>query len=122
MFLHVSVILFTGGVCPIACWTTLPGPEAGTPTRADTPPGPGTLPTSAVHAGRYGQQAGGTHPTGMQSCGFFYIYRYTSTVKVTKLFTACGMLHFPRPLKSIKRKSISKIFSVFHINAKKKSS
>ena len=31
------------------------------------PPGPGT-PPSAVHAGRYGQQAGGTHPTGMQSC------------------------------------------------------
>ena len=28
---------------------------------AGTPPGP-------VHAGRYGQQAGGTHPTGMHSC------------------------------------------------------
>ena len=36
------------------------GPEAGTP-QDQTPP-------SAVHAGRYGQQAGGTHPTGMQSC------------------------------------------------------
>ena len=33
--LHVSVILFTGGVCPIACWDTHPpGPEAATP-----PPG-----------------------------------------------------------------------------------
>ena len=43
-------------------YTTIPlGPEAG------TPPGPDT-PTSAVRAGRYGQQAGGTHPTGMQSC------------------------------------------------------
>ena len=41
------------GVCPIACWDT-PG--------ADTPP-PGT-----VHAVRYGQQAGGTHPTGMYTC------------------------------------------------------
>ena len=30
-------------------------------------PRPGT-PTGAVHAGRYGQQAGGTHPTGMHSC------------------------------------------------------
>ena len=30
---------------------------------AVTPP-----PPSAVHAGRYGQQAGGTHPTGMKSC------------------------------------------------------
>ena len=35
--------------CPTACW--------------DTPPSP-----AAVHAGRYGQQAGGTHPTGMQPC------------------------------------------------------
>ena len=34
-----------------------------------TPPGPGT-PPSAEHAGRYGQCAGGTHPTGMQSCCF----------------------------------------------------
>ena len=38
------------------------------------PPGPGTSPgrythpPGAVHAGRYGQQAGGTHPTGMHSC------------------------------------------------------
>ena len=34
---------------------------AGTPPRQVHPPG-------AVHAGRYGQQAGGTHPTGMHSC------------------------------------------------------
>ena len=26
------------------------------------------LPPGAVHAGRYDQQAGGMHPTGMQSC------------------------------------------------------
>ena len=32
-----------------------------TPPEADTPPG-------TVHAGRYGQQAGSMHPTGMQSC------------------------------------------------------
>ena len=31
------------------------------------PPGEQT-PPCAVHAGRYGQQAGGMHPTGMQSC------------------------------------------------------
>ena len=38
--------------------------------RPGTPSGPGTPPTppGAVHAGRYGQQAGGTHPTGMHSC------------------------------------------------------
>ena len=37
-----------------------------------TPLGPGTpseqTPPCAVHAGRYSQQAGGMHPTGMQSC------------------------------------------------------
>ena len=39
------------------------------------PPSPGQVhhpprytPPGAVHAGRYGQQAGGTHPTGMHSC------------------------------------------------------
>ena len=32
MFLHVSVILVTGGGLPIACWDTHPpGPDAGTP-------------------------------------------------------------------------------------------
>ena len=41
-------------------------PEAGTPApQAGTPPG--RYPPGAVHSGRYGQQAGGTHPTGMHS-------------------------------------------------------
>ena len=35
-----------------------------TPPVADTP--------RAVHAGRYSQQAGGMHPTGIQSCKFIY--------------------------------------------------
>ena len=63
-------------------------PRAGTPLRQVHPrqvhplgrftpgrynPWAGNLPGRytppiAVHAGRYGQQAGGTHPTGMQSC------------------------------------------------------
>ena len=66
--------------------------EANTPPEADTPPWKQTPPESrhppwkqtptgsrhplprkqtlpeAVHAGRYGQQSGGMHPTGMQSC------------------------------------------------------
>ena len=47
------------GVCPIACW------YAHTP--ADIPLG---RPPCAVHACMLGagQQAGGTHPTGMHSC------------------------------------------------------
>ena len=36
-------------------------PKAGTPPWAGTAPG-------AVHAGRYGQQVGGMHITGMHSC------------------------------------------------------
>ena len=37
-------------------------PQEQTPLGADTPP------PCAVHAVKYGQQAGGMHPTGMQSC------------------------------------------------------
>ena len=68
MFLHLSVILFMGEYL---------GP--GTPPRqVPLPPGPGTPPRTryppdqvpplwAVHAGRYDQQVGGMHPTGMHS-------------------------------------------------------
>ena len=38
-------------------------PQAGTPSPGRYTPSP-----RAVHAGKYGQQAGGTHPTGMHSC------------------------------------------------------
>ena len=84
-----------GGVCLIACWDTPPPDQRQVPpgnrppsSRADTPrtdipaeqtppeqthppeqtPWQQTPPPRAVHAGRYGQQAGGTYPTGMQSC------------------------------------------------------
>ena len=51
MFLHLSVILSTGGVSALL--------HAGIhPPWADTPPD--TM--------GYGQQAGGTHPTGMHTC------------------------------------------------------
>ena len=60
----MSVILFTGeeGLPHCMLGYTPQGP--GTPLRDQAPPPP----PSTVHAGRYGQQAGGTHPTGMQSC------------------------------------------------------
>ena len=90
-----------GGVCPIAFWHTLPPdqrqapmppeqtpspphplPGSRPPPRSGTLLGPGTprtriplgadTPPQTVHAGRYGQQAGGMHPTGMQSCLFTY--------------------------------------------------
>ena len=48
IFLHLSVILFTGGVCLSACWdaTTPPGPGRHPPprTRQTPPPGPGRHP------------------------------------------------------------------------------
>ena len=66
------------GYLPPGVDTPLPGaetpvPGAGTP-RSRHPPGAGTpqehTPPGAVHAGRYGLQAGGMHPTGMHSCFF----------------------------------------------------
>ena len=61
------------GVCPIVCWDTTPPGKADLPSptgRADppSPPPAGQTPPHAVHAGGYGQQEGGMHPTGMQSC------------------------------------------------------
>ena len=78
IFLHMYVILFMGDVCLSACWDThlLPGadppPQKQTPPQSRHPHRADTqweqTPPRAVHAWRYGQQAGGMHPTGMQSC------------------------------------------------------
>ena len=116
VFLHVSVILFTGGCLgrhPLRSrhppgrhptWADTPQEQTAprqTPPPGQTPPGqkppcadnpleqtppPGadtpsgadispqsihpsrSRPPHAMHAGRYGQQAGSTHPTGIQSC------------------------------------------------------
>ena len=87
-----------GGVCPIACWDTRPEtrgrhppwtrgrhpPRDQTPPRTRQPPGPETPqdqtslgpdlpgtrnPSVQTHtAGRYGQQAGSMHPTGIHTC------------------------------------------------------
>ena len=71
-----------GRYTPQAGTTPQQVPLAGTPPWQAHPLWPGTPPPSryirtppsarypprAVHAGRYGQQAGGTHPTGMHSC------------------------------------------------------
>ena len=40
--------------------------------RQASPPGADTPSPSAVHAGKYGQQTGGTHPTGKQSCQYLH--------------------------------------------------
>ena len=85
MFLHLSVILFTGGLpqCMLGYHPlpkqAPPPPRAGTPwekapPRAGTPTGTGT-PTGSRHplgTGTPSQQmatvADGTHPTGMHCC------------------------------------------------------
>ena len=56
-----------GGSASVHAWIPPPPSGAGTPPRTRYPPGAGT-PPGAEHTGRYGQRAGGTHPTGMQSC------------------------------------------------------
>ena len=66
MFLHVSVILLTGRVCPSACWDTHPAgpdPPGADPPVPDTPRSrpprrrpPRSRSPQAVQAGRYGNK------------------------------------------------------------------
>ena len=58
------------GVCLIACWDTPPPRDQRQAFQAPPP--------STVHAGRYGQQAIGTHPTGLHSClkVYFLTFKY----------------------------------------------
>ena len=101
-----SRILFTGGGVSASLYAGIhppPGAEAGTPQEQtpprdqrqvpppeQTPPTTGRRPSGAdplgaVHAGRYREQAGGTHPIGMQSCfrdaksTFWEIFSVTAT-------------------------------------------
>ena len=95
MFLHLSVILSRGGqgVCHTHPWADTPWADTPSPW-ADTLPGqrplarhplgihpPGHTPPGQTPPGQcmlgYGQQAGGTHPTGMQSW-----YKLFQTLKV----------------------------------------
>ena len=79
MFLHVSNSVHGGGSASVHAGIPPPQyhgpPQEQTPCPRDQVPplGPGTPwdqahPPGAVHAGTYGKQAGGTHPTGMRSC------------------------------------------------------
>ena len=55
-----------------ACWDThrcpAPGTHTAAPPRDQRQTPQEQTPPSTVHAGSYGQQAGGTHPTGMHPC------------------------------------------------------
>ena len=58
--------------------------EGSASVHAGIPPPWSRHPPGADHAGRYGQRAGGTHPTGMQSC-LFLLLRDLSTSKLVSL-------------------------------------
>ena len=70
IFSQASVILLTGGGLPQCMLGYHPTPRTRdqVPPPGADPPGADTHTPSAEHAGRYGQRAGGAHPTGMQSC------------------------------------------------------
>ena len=53
----------------------IPPPGPGRHPRDQAPPRPGT--PRAEHAGRYSQRVGGTHPTGMHSCSFWFFFSST---------------------------------------------
>ena len=93
MFLHVSVILLTGGVSgehpppdqadpregeppPDQGGTPPPPGTRQTPPAGRTPPPAGTgrtSPSPGKKTAAYGQWAAGTHPTGMHSCIWFFL-------------------------------------------------
>ena len=85
-YIFTGVCLSTGGVsAPLhAGIHSLPCPPGpNTPLRSryspEQTPTSEQTPLRAVHAGRYGQQEGGTHPTGMYSCVFrYFINKYIS--------------------------------------------
>ena len=124
--------IFTGvcdsnhrGVCLSACWDTThplpsgtrqapqtrqapgPGRHPGQTRQAPLPPGPGRhTPPRAEHTWRYGQQVGGMHPTGMQSCYHLQrswgkvIFSQASVILFTGIPPQAGRqagTHTPRP-------------------------
>ena len=71
IFLQASVILFTRGGGSASVHAGIPPLARRPPLARQTPPGKEMPPLQGrppctVHAGRYSQQAGGMHPTGMQ--------------------------------------------------------
>ena len=103
MFSQVSVC--PQGAFPIACWDTHPvgrHPSRQAPPWADTPLGRPAQPDTTLdrHPLRhppgqcmlgYGQQAGGTHPTGMHSCSWILCFLWQK-LKIFKQF--CEYINF----------------------------
>ena len=78
---QASVILFTGG-------------SASVHAVIPPPPGPGRHPPPrAEHTWRYGQRAGGMHPTGIQSCCKCYVSKDKSSWPVRLLVVKMHTSH-----------------------------
>ena len=74
-YVFTGVCLSTGGVsAPLHAGIHTPQTRGRQPPGADPPQSrpPGADTPCAVHAWRYGQQAGGTHPTGMHTCSHLF--------------------------------------------------
>ena len=75
VFTRVCDSVHRGGLPQCMLGYSIP-PQSRHHPRSRLPPGsrppgadpPEQTPLGAVHAGRYGQQVGGTHPTGMHTC------------------------------------------------------
>ena len=107
MFCQASVILLTGGE---RGYLTPPEqtPPGADPPGADTPQSrtPGAEPPPGEHGVRYGQRAGGTHPTGMQSCSYLFLPREAIFPPREVPLTVSGI--FQRgPLWLLKNKNLS---------------
>ena len=68
--------------------------------RTTSPPGPGQHPTPRTRPppptyGNYGQCAGGTHPTGMQSCKILKSYTFVLTEMVWDFLMSLGKKCYP---------------------------
>ena len=80
IFLHLSIILFTGGVCLSACWDTTP-PDQAQPPKTRHPPGTRHHPPPGAETAT---AADGTHPTGMHSCCLYFFSSDTETSYITR--------------------------------------
>ena len=75
-------------------WHPTPPPTPAQSPGTRHPPAPRT-----EHAGRYGQRAGGTHPTGMQSCFLImnsYYYFNVLSFSITHCYVLLFMLSRPK--------------------------
>ena len=83
VFTGVCLVCPRGVGCLPHCMLRYTHPEQ-TSLRTRHPPPPEQTPPPAVHAGRYGQQAGGTHLTGKHTCSKFFFIRMKLTVRTNE--------------------------------------